>query len=277
MQGQEVARVEEAQVPAEVKSQVPQSNVQQEIEKLIPLAGTIELSEEQKQTLFAPVDPEDVEIRPDGLVYLPWMEYVTRLRNAFGVSWTLLPKGSPIMKDDLMLWGFYLIIQGKPAGFAVGEQRYQQKNDTMSYGDCLEGAKSNALMRLCKGLGISLELWKPKFVKEWKSKYAESYPAKWPDGKPKLDKNGKQKTEWRKKGSPKVEEDEPESGEPSESEKLCSILHDEMMEFKTGEELATFWTNDLKAGSENRKILTPKHFDLLCKLKDELKKKLEGK
>jgi len=73
----------------------------------------------------------------------------------------------------------------------------------------------------------------------------------------------------------KVKRVEPE--EPSESDKLCSKLHDEMVRFKTGEELATFWTDNLKAGSENRKTLNPKHFDLLCKLKDELKKKLEGK
>jgi hypothetical protein len=45
----------------------------------------------------------------------------------------------------------------------------------MTYGDAVEGAKSNALMRLCKGIGISLELWKPSFVRDWKNKYAESY------------------------------------------------------------------------------------------------------
>jgi len=42
-------------------------------------------------------------------------------------------------------------------------------------------------MRLCKGLGMGLELWKPEFIRNWKAKYAETY----------TDKEGK--TKWRKK------------------------------------------------------------------------------
>ena len=174
---------------------------QDEITKLIPTAGTIQMTDAQKEILYAPVKEEDVEIRPDGLIYLPWMEYVSRLKGAFNMECAIIPQGMPNVKGDFILWPFWLIIQGKIAGFAVGEQQYYANNATMTYGDALEGAKSNALMRLCKGIGISLELWKPSFIRNWKQKYAESYPAVWPDGKPKM-KDGKQKTEWRKKGHP---------------------------------------------------------------------------
>lgn len=156
-----------------------------EIKHMINEAGTIQLTDKQEKTLYAPVDEQSVEIRPDGLIYLPWMEYVTRLKKAFGLEWCIIPQGMPKMNGNLMIWGFYLIVKGKLAGFALGEQVYHPNNYMMSYGDATEGAKSNALMRLCKGIGISLELWQPKYIRAWKEKYAETY-------------NDKGKTKWRK-------------------------------------------------------------------------------
>ena len=148
-----------------------------EISKLVPGAGQIELTEKQIEILYAPVDDEAVEIRPDGLVYLPWMEYVTRLRQAFGLNWAVIPKDEPRLgpSKTSILWGFYLVIQGKLAGYALGEQAYSASNATMNWSDAVEGAKSNALMRLCKGIGISLDLWKPSFIRHWKAKYAEEF------------------------------------------------------------------------------------------------------
>ena len=177
----------QTEVKESKKEILPVSHVQEEMEKLIPFAGTIDITDDQKKILFAPVQDEDVEIRPDGLIYLPWMEYVSRLRDAFGISWAIIPKDMPKFQGNHIYWPFYLMIQGKLAGFAVGEQEYQPSNARMTYGDAVEGAKSNALMRLCKGIGISLELWKPSFIRTWKGKYAESYQ------------DDKERTKWRKK------------------------------------------------------------------------------
>jgi hypothetical protein len=164
--------------------------VQDEIIKLIPSAGTIALSDNQLEILYAPVKDEEVEIRPDGLVYLPWQIYVNRLKSAFRMAWALIPH-SPIKKEgNLFIREYALVIDGKLAGFAFGEQSYNPNNPTMTYGDALEGMKSNALMRLCKGIGISLELWNPTFIKEWKSKHAEQY----------FDRQ-RNKNLWRKKGT----------------------------------------------------------------------------
>jgi len=177
-EGKEVVKKEETlpetSEPAE-KVRPPTPTVQSRMEELIPYAGTIEITEEQKKILFAPVDPESVEIRPDGLVYLPWMNYVKRLRDAFGIGWAIIPREMPKLQGNHMYWPFYLMIQGKLAGFAIGEQEYQPNNRNMSYSDASEGAKSIALMRLCKGIGISLELWEPSFIRAWKAKYAEEY------------------------------------------------------------------------------------------------------
>jgi hypothetical protein len=161
-----------------------------DIAGLLGTAGKVILTEEQKKILYAPVNDEDVEIRPDGLIYLPWMEYVTRLNQAFGLEWALIPQGMPKVKGETVLWGFHLIVNGSLMGYAIGEQEYHPDNKKMAFGDCCEGAKSNALMRLCKGIGISLELWKPSFNREWKEKYAESY---------KSEKYGRDVVLWRRK------------------------------------------------------------------------------
>jgi hypothetical protein len=187
---------------ATITPKIQLNDFDKEIEKLIPTCGTIELTEQQKKALFRPVNEQDIEIRPDGLIYLPWVEYVSRLKEAFGLNWAIVPQGMPKQNGDYLVWGFYLIIQGKLAGFAIGEQEYHPENSYMTWGDACEGTKSNALMRLCKGIGISLELWKPSFVNAWKENHAESY---WD-----TDKYGRKRKYWRKKTIKKSEEKERE-------------------------------------------------------------------
>lgn len=184
-----------------VKEHSNNNNFRVQIEKFIENAGTIMLLPEQEEILYKAVVEEDVEIRPDGLIYLPWMEYATRLRKAFKMKWALVPNGDPKVNGNYVMREFYLIINGTFASSAIGEQLYYPNNATMTWGDACEGAKSNALMRCCKEIGITLELWKPSFVRAWKEKYAEEVLAKYPDGNPKLDKYGKQKKEWRLNGS----------------------------------------------------------------------------
>lgn len=169
-----------------------------DVTSLMNTVGTVIANEQQQKILYAPVRESDIEIRPDGLVYLPWMHYVARLRDAFGLSWGIIPNGMPKVSNNYIYWGFYLVIDGKLCGFAIGEQQYHPSNATMTYGDACEGAKSNALMRLCKGIGISLELWNPSFVKTWREKYAEQY-----------DDEIKKKKLWRKKNGNDVVTTEP--------------------------------------------------------------------
>jgi hypothetical protein len=170
----------------------PGEDLELVVSGMVPGAGQIELTEKQIGILYAPIEEDIVEIRPEGLVYLPWMEYVTRLRMAFGMNWAIIPKGEPRMGPNRssILWGFYLVVQGKLAGYAIGEQEYKINNPLMNWSDACEGAKSNALMRLCKGIGIGLELWKPSFIRKWKEAHAETYF----DTK-------KGKDLWRRKGS----------------------------------------------------------------------------
>lgn len=164
-----------ANVAEKLPAPTPQDSNETEMIKLVPTAGTVALTDKQKAILYDDIPEDEVEIRPDGLIYVPWMGYVSRLRDAFGLGWSIVPKGMPMVKGDLICWGWWMLIDGKLAGFAIGEQKYRPNNATMSWGDACEGAKSNALMRLCKGLGIGLELWSPSFIRKWKEKYAESF------------------------------------------------------------------------------------------------------
>jgi hypothetical protein len=246
-----------------VKIRPPTPTVQSRMEELIPFAGTIETTEEQRKILFAPVKEEDVEIRPDGLVYLPWPQYVERLRDVFGVGWAIIPKDMPKLQQNHMYWPFYLMIQGKLAGFAIGEQEYQPNNRNMSYSDASEGAKSNALMRLCKGIGISLELWKPSFIRAWKAKYAEEYEDQ-----------GKKK--WRRKDR-KVEEAqvvEDVSSEGNDQPPPASSTYEDyykrMSEIKNAYELKAWWE---KHQVEMKKDLPKEQFAEIVAYKDFLKNK----
>jgi len=183
--------------PGELEITKPGETIDEKVVKLVEGAGTITFNKKQRDILFGPIKEEDIEIRSDGLIYSPWMEYVTRLRDAFSGNWAILPDDKPRFGEDRksIMWGFYLFIDGKPYGYAIGEQEYFPDSAAMSWSDACEGAKSNALMRLCKGLGISLELWKPSFIKKWKAKFAEQYYDDY-----------KKKKLWRKK-SEKVEKE----------------------------------------------------------------------
>lgn len=159
------------------QQQAPALDFSNEIKKMISTAGTLELTDKQNEILYSPVKDYDVFIKPDGLIYLSWMKYSERLNKAFGgTSWTMIPEGTPKVmgQKNLVIWSFHFVIKGVYSGFAIGEQQYFD-NGRMSYGEACEGAKSNALMRLCKNIGIGLELWDKNFIDRWVKTYAESY------------------------------------------------------------------------------------------------------
>lgn len=143
-------------------------------------------SEKVQAILAAPIDPEMVEIRPDGIVYLPAHGYRRRLFEAFGAGgWALAPRG-PVRKipdggADLVVWPGALVVNGRFIAEAHGECKYwppradkQDREGSMSYADAIEGAKTNCLERCCKDImpGI-LCLWDPGWREAWIAKYAQ--------------------------------------------------------------------------------------------------------
>jgi len=153
-----------------------------DIGNLITGVGQIEITDEQQEILFAPVDENKIETRPDGLIYLPWVFYTERLNKAFPMQWAIIPKGEAryLADEKLMMREYLLIIKGSLMASAVGEQNYYENNEKMSYTDAIEGTKSNALMRCCKAIGISNELWQPEFITKWKKEHTDKI---WDDNK----------------------------------------------------------------------------------------------
>lgn len=127
--------------------------------------------------LTAPINPEDVEIKPDGIVYLPGIFYRQRLMEAFGPGgWAIAARRPPQTRSsgggELVVFYGALFALGRFVGEAGGQCVYWPKNRGMTYADALEGAKTDCITRCCKDLGIAKELWDPGWRTQWQAKYA---------------------------------------------------------------------------------------------------------
>ncbi|CAE6477160.1 unnamed protein product [Rhizoctonia solani] len=124
---------------------------------------------EAAEILMAPIDPMDVEIKPDGLLYLPEIKYRRVLNRAFGPGgWGLAPRSGINVSPKVVSREYALVCLGRLVAIARGEQEYFDQEGVAT---ATEAAKSNALMRCCKDLGVASELWDPRFIREFKAKY----------------------------------------------------------------------------------------------------------
>ncbi|KAJ2795371.1 hypothetical protein H4R20_005905, partial [Coemansia guatemalensis] len=119
--------------------------------------------------LMAPVTESEIEIKPDGLLYLPEIKYRRILNRAFGPGgWGLVPRGAHSVSGRTLSREYALICLGRFISQARGEQDYF---DDSGLATATEGCKSNALVRCCKDLGVASELWDPSFISKFKEKY----------------------------------------------------------------------------------------------------------
>lgn len=169
-----------AELPAMTEERAEITRVPQVPDSPAWMTQFLETTEAEQAALLAPIDEALVEIRPDGIVYLPWTFYRDRLDQAFGPgNWQTIPDGKPKLEDKTIIHGHYLVVRGCYTAQAYGGCQYIPTNRTMSYDDAIEGAWANALMRCCKRLGVAKELWEPAWREEWKKKYAQKKGAKW--------------------------------------------------------------------------------------------------
>ncbi|RCI17125.1 hypothetical protein L249_2598 [Ophiocordyceps polyrhachis-furcata BCC 54312] len=133
--------------------------------------STRPVSEEQFQVLMKPVAESDIEVKPDGVIYLPEIKYRRRLNEAFGpMGWGLIPKGDPVVGQSIVTREYALIVNSRFVSQAQGENPFFGPDSLPS---AVEGCKSNALMRCCKDLGIASELWDPQYVRWFKKNNME--------------------------------------------------------------------------------------------------------
>ncbi|EDP54486.1 hypothetical protein LV164_002980 [Aspergillus fumigatus] len=119
--------------------------------------------------LLAEVDPEEVEIKPDGILYLPEIKYRRILNRAFGPGgWGLVPRSESIVTPRTVTREYALVCNGRLVSVARGEQDYFTPDGIPT---ATEGCRSNALVRCCKDLGIASELWDPRWIRKFKAQY----------------------------------------------------------------------------------------------------------
>ncbi|KAB5566280.1 mitochondrial genome maintenance MGM101-domain-containing protein [Coniochaeta sp. 2T2.1] len=128
--------------------------------------STVAFDTEVAKILMAPLNKEDVEIKPDGIAYLPEIKYRRILNTAFGPGgWGLAPRGELVVGEKVVTREYALVVHGRFVAQARGECQYFSE-DTIP--TAAEGCKSNALSRCCKDLGIASELWDPRYLRQFK-------------------------------------------------------------------------------------------------------------
>lgn len=134
--------------------------------------GQAAFPKETNDVLLAPLESTDIEIKPDGLLYLPEIKYRRILNRAFGPGgWGLAPRTETLVTSKQVSREYALICHGRLVSVARGEQDYFGGAERLT--TALEGCKSNALMRCCKDLGIASELWDPSFIRAFKKQHCE--------------------------------------------------------------------------------------------------------
>lgn len=69
---------------------------------------------EAADVLLAPTDPEEVEIKPDGILYLPEIKYRRILNRAFGPGgWGLVPRSESIVTPKTVTREYALVCNGR--------------------------------------------------------------------------------------------------------------------------------------------------------------------
>lgn len=127
----------------------------------------LDISAEQCEILSQPVDPNDIEIKNENLLYLPEIKYRRILSLAFGPGkWALVPRSDHFLVGAKTIARTYaLIVNSKFVSEATGEQTFFKESDMVT---AFEGCRSNALMRCCKDLNIASELWDPVFINKYR-------------------------------------------------------------------------------------------------------------
>jgi hypothetical protein len=153
-----------------------------------------ELTEKENAILDEPVREEDVQIKPTGQIYLSHPTYTRWLNRALGrLKWKLEPATTVAQSGGSLIVAYFLVIRGKKAAIAYGEQAYHEDNKDQTKGDAVEATVASALRRCCKRLGVGLELWERDWAAAWVKKHAVKVYVKTRDGR--------KRVQWRKKNA----------------------------------------------------------------------------
>lgn len=142
-------------------------------------ASELRLTEEETAALQA--DFPDDAFQPgaagkEHLIYIQHAYLRDRFIKVFGMGqWAIIPRNR--WAEDFRTSGgkpasrvyveAMLVIRGCFCAEAIGEMEYYPNNASQNYGDAVEGAKTAALRRCAKELGVGLQAWKKEFCDGW--------------------------------------------------------------------------------------------------------------
>lgn len=142
-------------------------------------ASLLQLTPEESKALQA--DFPDEAFQPgaagkENLIYIEHAHLRDRLNSVFGLGqWAIVPR-SRWTEDFKTYKGVsgvrvyveaMLLVRGCFVAEAVGDMSYYPNNESSNYGDAVEGAKTAALRRCAKELGIGLQAWKKEWCQGW--------------------------------------------------------------------------------------------------------------
>ncbi|KAH7921364.1 Mgm101p-domain-containing protein, partial [Leucogyrophana mollusca] len=135
--------------------------------------STQAFSKDIAEILLAPVDEMDVEMKPDGLIYLPEIKYRRVLNKAFGPgAWGLSPRSETNVGRKVVSREYALVArEGKPCllydlhaadmqAIAHGEQ---ESSWSLRYPDRLRGLQKQHAYGVLEGLGYRNRTMGPPF------------------------------------------------------------------------------------------------------------------
>lgn len=77
-------------------------------------ASAYPVSENQYQQLTEPLKSGDVEVKPDGVIYLPEIKYRRKLNQVFGpMGWALIPRGDPVVGQSIVTREYVLVADNR--------------------------------------------------------------------------------------------------------------------------------------------------------------------
>lgn len=116
----------------------------------------------------------------ENLIYIEHAAIRDRLNHVLGLGqWAIVPRSRWAedysfvnkYKETVQASRVYveamLLVRGAFVAEAVGEMTYYKNNESQNYGDAVEGAKTAALRRCAKELGVGLQAWKKEFCAGW--------------------------------------------------------------------------------------------------------------
>lgn len=183
-----VARREDTPPPTKPESVTPAQAKVNAIAELTmsayARASELKLTPEESAALQAPFPDEAFKPGAAGKENLIYIEHAflrERLNQVFGLGqWAIVPRnrwnedftiparnGQPAVEASRIYVEAMLVVRGCFVAEAVGDMVYYKNNQSQNYGDAVEGAKTAALRRCTKEMGIGLQAWQKDWCNGW--------------------------------------------------------------------------------------------------------------